>query len=261
MNFGFAPRIATVVAIILISGLALTSVLSIHKFQNTYSDLLTSRFEFVATDIRQGIHTQLDLGLPLENLEGVTEKLDFFLHGDDQILSIEVFDEYGTVVFGTDPSFVGDLVAEEWLILRRLNLTGESWSALDKKSGVVGVNLRNNLDQDVGSVALRYSRQFLDQIVAEQIERLSKVGIVVAIVMTLFSLLGCIVLLRRSTLDLKNMKDTFDDIRSKKKQSESIQTSTANHPELEAFVNTTYRVQNDLDDATHQIHQIDEEKV
>ena len=58
--------------------------------------------------------------------------------------------------------------------------------------GVVGVSIQNNLNQNVGSLALRYSRELLDLSVANQAERLLVIGLVVAGVMALISLMGCV---------------------------------------------------------------------
>ncbi len=258
MRIGFAPRIAVAVAVILVAGVMLTGALSIHKFQRTSVDLITSRFEFVITDIRQKIHTQLDLGLPFTELQGVSEELDSYLQNDSQILSIEVFDEAGTVLFSTDPSFIGDLVSEQWVALWHTNRQKDSWRTLERDAAVVGVPLRNNLDQDIGSLVLRYSREFLDQTIDAQIERLSAIGTTIALVMALISLLGCSFLLRKSIRDVKNMNKAFSDIAARDKSSQSIQTACANHPEFASFLDTAIRVQDDLEQATNEIHHLDE---
>ena len=103
--FGFASRIAIVLAVILGAGVALTGVLSIHKFERTFADLLTSRFQFVVNDVRQRIETQMDLGLALVNLEDITEEMEAYLRNDEQVLSIEVFDENWNCVIQHRPEF------------------------------------------------------------------------------------------------------------------------------------------------------------
>jgi len=258
MRFGFAPRIAVFVAVILIAGVALTVTLSIHKFQRTSADLIASRFEFVVVDIRQKIHTQLDLGLPFTELQDVSDEFETYMQNDRQILSIELFDDAGTVLYSTDPSFIGDLVSEDWVALWRTNQQNNSWTTLERDAAVVGVPLRNNLDQDIGSLVLRYSREFLDLTIDEQIERLSTIGTTIALIMTLVSLLGCSLLLRKSSRDLKNMNDAFSDAAVRKKDSESIQTARSNHPEFAAFLDTAIRVQDDLEQATIEVHHLDE---
>ena len=261
MMIGFASRIAIVLAVILGAGAAMTGVLSIHKFERTFADLLTSRFQFVVNDVRQRIETQMDLGLTLVNLENITEEMEAYLRNDEQILSIEVFDETGTVLFSTDPSFVGDLVSEDWVIAWRTSRGKTLWSALESDAGVVGVPLRNNLSQDVGSLALRYSRDFLDHSVSEQIERLLLVGVAIGIIMVLLSFFGCSALLRGASQDLKIMGSAMEDITKRNKDSTALQNTLARHPEFAAFSDSALDAQDTLDSATKEIHQLDEEAI
>ena len=55
------------------------------------------------------------------------------------------------------------------------------WSNLERDARVVGVPLRDNLGRDVGSLALRYSREFFDDSVAAQSTRLSLIGAIVVL--------------------------------------------------------------------------------
>lgn len=258
MKLGFAYRIALVLALTAVAGTTLTSVLSLHKFERILADLLTSRFEFVVNDFRHRIETQMDLGLPLANLVNTSDELDELLSQDGQILSVEVFDETGNVLFSTDPSFVGDLVSEDWMFAWQVSRGKKTWSMLETDAGVVGVGLQNNLNQDVGSIALRYSRQFLDESVNQQFERLLIMGIVVAVAMMLFSLLGCSTLLRGYFQDWKNMREALADIRLDKRDSQNLIEANNRHPEFEDFSNLAFEAMDSLDSATSELRRLDE---
>ncbi len=260
MKLGFAYRIALVLALTLVAGTVLTSVLSLHKYERTLADLLTSRFEFVANDLRARIETQMDLGLALVNLENINDELDSLLLNDEQILSIEIFDESGTVIFSTDPSFIGDLIAENWIFAWQVNRNkSASWSMLENDAGVVGVGLQNNLNQNVGAIALRYSRYFLDQSVAQQLERLTLIVGIVAIVVTLLSVLGCTTLLRGHFQDWKIMSEALADISERRRDSESLLEANARHPEFEEFSGAVFGAMDSLDSAVGELRRLDEE--
>ena len=261
MKFGFTYRIALVLALTLVAGTALTSILSLHKFERVLADLLTSRFEFVANDLRLKIETQMDLGLALANLENVNDELSELLLNDEQILSIEVFDDTGTVLFSTDPSFVGDLVAEDWIFSWQVNWGKSSWSMLENDAGIVGVGLQNNLNQNVGSIALRYSRVFLDQSIVQQVERLLVISGVVAIAMMLFSLFGCAGLLKSYFQDWKNMREALTDIRHRDRNSANLIEANARHPEFEQFSTAALDALDALDSATDELRRLDEDTV
>lgn len=259
MKVGFAHRISFVLAIVLVAGAVMTGVLNVYKFERTLANLLTSRFLFVVNDIRQKIETQMDLGLPLIDLQNVSEELHAYLLIDQQIMSIEVFDETGNVLFSTDPSFVGDLVSENWILLWRANRGNVMWSTLESDAGVVGIPLRNNLNQDVGSLALRYSRTFLDRSVTEQIEKLLLLGLAVVFAMILLTFIGCTILLRRSIEDLRNMGTAMNDITKREKDSVAIQEAQSRHPEFAKFTESALSAHGALDQATIEIRRLDEE--
>ena len=259
MNIGFAYRIAFLLALVLLGGTALTSVLGLNKFENVMATLLTSRFEFVANDLRNKIQTQMDFGLLLNNIENVNEQMEQLTLDDEQIISIEVFDETGSVLFSTDPSFIGDLVSEEWVFLWEVSGGKASWSVLENDAVVVGVGLRNNLDQDVGSVALRYSRVFLDQSVTEQIRSLLLYGLIVAACVILLSFFGCAILLRGSFRDWRNMREALRDIMDRNRDTESIREASGRHPEFAMFARSSLDAMDELDTATRKISQLDED--
>ena len=254
MISGLALRIALAVAAILAAGVAMTTVLSVHKFERTLSDFLASRFTFVVNDARQRIETQMDLGLPLTDLQGVSPMLQRYLQDDEQILSIEIFDEAGTVLFSTDPSFVGDLVSEEWMIAWRSVQGRDVWSELERDAGVVGMPLRNSLDQKVGALALRYTREFLDAGAEAQASRMLIVGAVGVLGMTPLCIVGAMVLIRRARRDLGELSDDLDEVMNRRVNPDARGRSQ----EFAAFAASAIAAHKAIDDATAEIHRLDE---
>ena len=260
MNFGLATRITAALVVILAAGVAMTTVLSAHMFERTLSDFLTSRFEFEINDVRQRIETQMDLGIELSGLQGISEMLDEYQHADQQILSIEVFDEKGVVVFSTDPSFVGDLVTEEWVAAWRSSRGRQVWSDLERDARVVGVPLKDNLGRDVGSLALRYSRDFFDDNVNAQTARLLVIGAVVVLGVIPLCILGALVLLRGLRLELRHLRESMDELANRRRDGEALSRVRADHPHLAAFASTALAAHDDIDAAIAEIRRLDEEE-
>ena len=260
MNLGLALRITLTVVAILGVGLAMTVTLSVHMFERTLTDFLSSRFEFELNDIRRRIETQLDLGIEFPDLQGVPEELDEYLRADKQILSIEVFDDTGIVLFSTDPSFVGDLVAEEWVNAWRISRSRGVWSSLERDARVVGVPLRDNLGREVGSLALRYSREFFDDSVLAQASRLLIMGAFVVLVMIPLSILGALLLLRGLRDELGTLGRAMDDVADRHPDGAALVRARADHPELAAFAATALVAHDNIDDAIAEIRRLDEEE-
>ena len=260
MTFGLATRITLALVVILAAGVTMTTVLSAHMFERTLSDFITSRFEFELNDVRQRIETQMDLGIALAELESVPEELEAYLHADEQILSIEVFDETGIVLFSTDPSFAGDLVTEEWVTAWRASRGQDVWSDLERDARVVGVPLRDNLGRDVGSLALRYSREFFDDAVGTQTARLLFIGALVVLAMTPLSILGAMILLRGLRGELRDLRESMDDVANRRRDGATLQRTRTDHPELASFAAVALTAHDDIDAALGEIRRLDEEE-
>ncbi len=259
MRFGLAIRVAVAMAVILVVGVVTTGVLSIQKFETTLADLLNSRFQFVVGDIRDRIEVRMDLGLALNDLEGVSEELEEYLREDRDILSMEVFDESGTVLFSSDISLVGDLVSEQTVETWRENRGKDWWSRLQIDAGLVGVPIRNNLSQDVGSLVLRFSREFLDSSIANQTQRLLYFGGIVVLAMIVLSVIGVALLLRRSTRDLYYMGMAIDDIAENHREIDQARLDQIEHDAFPGFSKAVLRAHEDLGSATEEIRKLDEE--
>jgi len=260
MTFGLATRITLGLVVILAAGVGMTTVLSAHMFERTLSDFLTSRFEFELNDIRQRIETQMDLGIALAELQSVPQELEEYLRADEQMLSIEVFDDTGIVLFSTDPSFVGDLVTEEWIAAWRTSRGQEVWSNLERDARAVGVPLRDNLGRNVGSLALRYSRNHFDGNVTEQTTRLLLVGALVVLAMTPLSIMGALVLLRGLRGELRDLSDSMDEVANHRGDGSALRRTKPDHPGLAAFAATAFAAHEDIDAAIGEIRRLDEEE-
>lgn len=260
MYFGFAFRVALILIPILLIGIVTTSFLSLHKFGQTFSNLLNSRFEFVTSEIRSDVENQMDLGLALENLE-ITEVLEAYALDDKQILTIEVFDEFGVVLYSSDSSSVGDLVPEEWISIWRLDTNGTSWTTQENDAVVVGTPVRNNLGQNVGSLVLRYSREYLDRSTAEQARRLLTVNSIAAGITIIIAFLGAMLLLNRTSRELKLMGQILDTISTAKlKDASLLRDADIKHPIYRRFIASVLATYKDIDATITRAREFDEGK-
>lgn len=263
MSVGFAAKVASTVAVILSVGLGITGVLSIQTFERTLGEFLSSRFEFVVNDIRQRIETQLDLGLGLSSIQNIPESMGVYVRGDPQIFTIEVFDDSGTVIHSTDTSFEGDLVTEEWMQAWRESGDEGVWALLQRDAGVVGASLRNSFDQEVGSVALRYSRQFLDDSVMNRGSNLLAAGVVVVLVTLILALIGSLLILRRPLRDLADLDASIRGVirkLSRENGSDDVDASKIRSMEFRTFVSEVGRARDLMVEARDEVRQIDEEQ-
>ena len=161
MRFNLPARVAVNMFLILALAVSLTGLMNHYKYRKFLSDLLRDRHALVLQDIGHSIEASLALGLALDSLPGVNSALQANISRHPRVLSIEMFDERGTVLYSADESLRGDLVSEEWASAWS---GGEEpvWARVERDAHVVGLRVHNSLGQAVGSLALRYSRAEFD---------------------------------------------------------------------------------------------------
>ncbi len=260
MGFGLATRITLALVVILAAGVAIMTLLSAQMYERTLSAFLNSRFEFELNDLRQRIESQADLGIELPDIQGVREELGEYLHSDAQILSIEVFDENGVVLFSTDPSFVGDLVTQEWISAWRASRSQGVWSNLDRDARVVGAALRDNLGREVGSLALRYSRDFFDDSVTAQSTRLLLVGALVVVGMVPLIVVGATLLLRGLRGELRRLRESVEEVGDRSRDGDALALTRSDYPQLAAFASVARAAHQDMEAAIGEVRRLDEEE-
>lgn len=118
--------------------------------------LRTDRFLHAARDLRIPLEGAVALGLPLAQAPRVQDMLERE-QAQAGALSIEVFDPQGRILFGTDRSFLGDLVADGWLEAARA-AGAQPWLAEDPDALVVGMPVLNTFGIVVGTVAVRHAK-------------------------------------------------------------------------------------------------------
>ncbi len=260
MFYGFAFRVALILVPILIIGIITSSVLSLYKFRQTFSNILDARFEFVTSEIRNDIEHQMDLGLALENLQ-IVEVLEAYYLDDRQILSLEVFNDKGVVLHSSDSSSIGDLVPEEWVSLWQLNVGDEVWSVQEIDAGTVGTSIQNNLGQDVGSLVLRYSRDYLDQKNSEQAHRLFTVNSIAAGIAIFVAFIGAMLLLNPASRELKLMGRVLNSLfTEEKKDASADRASITGIPTFRRFVTKVRNTYQDMDSTIIKARELDEDK-
>ena len=161
MRFNLPARVAVNIFLILALAVSLTGLMNHYKYRKFLSDLLRDRHALVLQDIGHSMEASLALGLALDSLPGVNSTLQANISRHPRVLSIEMFDERGTVLYSADESLRGDLVSEEWA--SSWNAGDESvWAKVERDAHVVGLRVHNSLGHAVGSLALRYSRAEFD---------------------------------------------------------------------------------------------------
>lgn len=203
MGSSLTAKITLAILAILACSLTLTAFLNLYKYEKTYLQLAQSRFGFVVFDIKATVENSLNLGLPLSALRNTQNVIERETAQDDQILSIEVFDQDGETQFSTNRGGIGNRVPRHWLAARG---DGDAWSEIDDQAIVVGAPLINNFGQTVGGIALRYSRAHFDLKVWDMQLELMRVAIGIFAAAGIVAAVGVYLLFRSARRRLAQME-------------------------------------------------------
>lgn len=254
VRFSLRPRVAASICFILASAVSLTGLLNHYEYRSYLGDLLRDRRALVLQDIGHNIEELLSLGSALNELrDAVGDDMQERIAQDPQVLSIEMFDEAGTVLFATDESLRGDLVSEDWIAAWNDDPDGPPvWSRLEPDAHVVGLRVENSLGHPVGSLALRFSRAEFDENVRDMALR---IAVLCAAIVVGFVLVGAglsVFVTRPLRQRLQSLQAPIDP---------EVKTDAATEPDLLAvrFAETTSAAQRALDDGAQEIRRIERE--
>lgn len=203
-------QITLAIALIVLIGLGLTTFLNYFKFERSFSLLIGSRFDAVLRDMKNTIETSLALGLPLNALRNTQPLIERETQQDPLILSIEVFEANGNVVFATDRDLIGDQMTDEWIEAWRTHDTAGAWRLREEDALVIGISLINNLDLEVGGIAFRFSRDFHDSSLEAMLLELGGAVAILLAATIVLALLGALLLLRTTRSSFTAMTDALN---------------------------------------------------
>lgn len=187
-------KLATAILVITCAAVGLVSFMNYVKYQNTYTNLLASRFAVIGQSVKQTIENGLTLGFRLDQLSNVRTTIDRFQEGDPLILAIHIVDRRNQVLFSTETTW------EEQELPGEVDMQyeeGELWQGEFEQSLLVGVPILDNTGLFTGSVLIAYSRDLVTESLNATQEQLARISIAVLIISLLISL-GCVLISFRS---------------------------------------------------------------
>ena len=210
MHLNLPVRVSVTIFLILTLAVSLTGLLNHYKYRKYLSDLIRDRHALVLQDIGHSIEASLSLGLAVGALPGVNATLQARTLRDPGVLSIEMFDERGTVLYSSDESLRGDLVSKEWATAWQL-ADQPVWARVEHDAHVVGLRVNDVLGHAVGSLALRYSRAAFDREVRAMAVRIAGLCAATVLLVALAGTVLAVILTRGLRKRLQSMRVTLED--------------------------------------------------
>lgn len=210
MLLNLPARVSVNIFLILTLAVSLTGLMNHYKYRKYLSDLLRDRHALVLQDVGHSIEASLSLGLAVDSLPGVNADLQARTLRDPGVLSIEMFDEQGTVLYSSDESLRGDLVSTEWAAAWK-DPDKPVWTRIEHDAHVVGVRVHDVLGRAVGALALRYSRDAFDREVRAMAVRIAGLCAATVVLVSLTGTVLAVILTSRLRKRLQLIRVTLED--------------------------------------------------
>jgi hypothetical protein len=185
-------KVTAALLVVLVTALMTTAILAYFIYERTLSGLVTSRFEFVAKELKRKIEDGLDLGLPIGELENVNELLRQQISTDDALLDLTIQNAKGAVLFDTDSARIGITVDRRWL--PDIEQSDQDSSRTYLTNSEIRVPLVNSFGKVVGGLVVTYSQAYYDKKRAQAIGSIVETTTIVLLVGSFIGLAGALVI-------------------------------------------------------------------
>ncbi len=112
MVFSLRFKIIFITGAILIFAIAVTTLVNSYVFSQEYANVLQSRTLIIGQGLKSQLDRLLELGLPLEELEGFEKQLQDTLNTYEDITYAMIVNPDGSVLFHNDPSQQGQIMTD-----------------------------------------------------------------------------------------------------------------------------------------------------
>lgn len=177
----FVSRLALLLAASVVTAIVATAVIAFGASERVSQDIERARVANLLAAIKQNAEASLSIGLALDQIATLQNRIEREKAGDPSILAIEVFNPSGRAVYSTDVSITGESVPAEWV--RRLSAAG-TWQTTERGETVFGSHFENDLGV-AGGIAVTVSDEShlnrMDRLAVDLILRAAPLALIAAL--------------------------------------------------------------------------------
>lgn len=186
----------------------MAGLLNYFKYRSTANRIITDRLVVTGRAIETVVDVALDLGLQFSEITTLPATLERERSTDNLIQGIDVFDDQGKLVYSTDKSRIASTVPAAWQSAVATS-HGNDWMVEDDGASAVGMALKNSFGVTMAHLALRFSRQSLNDENAEVARQLMLNTLVVFVLSSALAAGALIAVMRRLARDLADAEATL----------------------------------------------------
>ncbi len=143
--------LALIVAGGILAAAGATAWFDAETTERVRAQISSSKDGYLLRNLRAAAEANVSIGLTLDQMDGLQGLIEREREGAEDVLSIDVFNGSGVVVYSTDRSAIGTAVATPWVpFLAR----DQAWTIAGRGERVVGTRFDNDLGVAEGGIAL-----------------------------------------------------------------------------------------------------------
>ena len=187
MKISSKALISMILVLLIVMGLIF--MMSYFKFQTTLATFIQNRLAVISITMGESIESAIDLGLRLGEMRTAEEVIARAQRDDPGIVSIQIFDDKGQILYSTEKEMVGTKVPS-YVLQAPEQSDGRAWR-LDRGNYFVnGVSLLNSFDQTIGGIVLTYSKDAYNTKVAALTKSLTRKSILIFVGFAILAFIG-----------------------------------------------------------------------
>lgn len=196
---------AVVAVVVCGFAVGMAGLLDYFKYRKTAEQLVEQRLHFIGQSIENSIQSSLAVGLQFADIGTLAATLERERAADGLILTIDVFDTDGRVLYSTDPKRVDRPAPLAWQAASRKAGSGD-WAVREGGDAAVGGSVQNNFGLAIGDVALRYSSERVQADALGVARQLALNAFLVFVVASALATLALSRVMRRLERDIGNVE-------------------------------------------------------
>ena len=149
---------------VLVCGFAvgMAGLLNYFKYRSTATTIVKERLLVTGRSIDNSIQSSLALGLQFADIGTLPGTMQRERATDDQILSIDIFDNDGRMLYSTDSLRMDRPVPTHWVDAAHKD-TDDGWFTEHHDESAAGMKIENNFGLTMGHLVLRYSNERVEE--------------------------------------------------------------------------------------------------
>ena len=151
-------RMIGVAVIVFGFAVGMAGLLNYFKYRSTATTIVKERLLVTGRSIDNSIQSSLALGLQFSDIGTLPGTMQRERATDDLILSIDIFDPDGQMLYSTDSLRMNRKVPAHWVEAARKS-SEDGWFAEHDDESAAGMKIENNFGLAMGHLVLRYSNE------------------------------------------------------------------------------------------------------